>query len=270
MILCNYHTHTTFCDGKNTAEEMVLTAIEKGFARLGFSGHGFADFDPDYPMSREATPLYCAEIRRLREKYAGEIEIYLGMERDYYGDEPREPLDFVIGSAHGVAAGGDYVHVDASREQQKQGVDELFGGDYYAFCRAYFAVMADILRVTKCDIVGHFDLVTKFNEACDLFDPNDPRYLRPALETVESLCRAGALFEINTGAMTKGYRTVPYPAEPLLRAIHGFGGAIVLSSDSHTRESLGAFFPEAAALAKRCGFRTERVLSKHGWEDIPL
>ena len=28
----NYHTHTVFCDGKNTPEEIILAAIEKGFS----------------------------------------------------------------------------------------------------------------------------------------------------------------------------------------------------------------------------------------------
>ena len=43
----NFHTHTTYCDGKETAEQMVQAAIAKGFTRLGFSGHGFNDFRPE-------------------------------------------------------------------------------------------------------------------------------------------------------------------------------------------------------------------------------
>jgi len=27
----NFHTHSTFCDGKNTPEENVISAIKKGF-----------------------------------------------------------------------------------------------------------------------------------------------------------------------------------------------------------------------------------------------
>ena len=33
------HTHTTYCDGQHTTEEMVLAAINKGMKRIGFSGH---------------------------------------------------------------------------------------------------------------------------------------------------------------------------------------------------------------------------------------
>ena len=35
----NLHTHSTFCDGAGTPEQMVVVAIEKGFAALGFSSH---------------------------------------------------------------------------------------------------------------------------------------------------------------------------------------------------------------------------------------
>jgi len=172
MERCNYHTHTTYCDGKNTAEEMVLAAIGLGFTRLGFSGHSYTDYDPSYPMSRADTPRYCAEIRRLREKYAGQIEIYLGMELDSYGDPPAEPLDYTIGSVHGVPRGGAFAHVDESRERQTRDVRELFGGDYYAFCRAFYAEEAQVKRRTGCDIIGHFDLVTRLNDSMRVLAEN--------------------------------------------------------------------------------------------------
>ena len=46
MLKTNYHTHTYFCDGKGTPDEIVLEAILKGFNYLGFSSHSawpFAD-----------------------------------------------------------------------------------------------------------------------------------------------------------------------------------------------------------------------------------
>ena len=39
MIKANFHTHTTYCDGKNTPEEMVQAAIALGMTAIGFSGH---------------------------------------------------------------------------------------------------------------------------------------------------------------------------------------------------------------------------------------
>ena len=37
MKITNYHTHTTYCDGKNTAEEMVLAAIEANMSAWEFA-----------------------------------------------------------------------------------------------------------------------------------------------------------------------------------------------------------------------------------------
>ena len=37
----NLHGHTTYCDGKNRAEEYILAAIEKNFVSVGLSGHSY-------------------------------------------------------------------------------------------------------------------------------------------------------------------------------------------------------------------------------------
>ena len=75
--------HTTFCDGKNTAEEMVLSAIEKGFSVLGFSGHAPMPFETDWCMTEEFALCYREEVTRLKEKYKGKIRIYCGIEQSY-------------------------------------------------------------------------------------------------------------------------------------------------------------------------------------------
>ena len=90
-MLSNLHTHTTFCDGKNTPEEVVLSAIEKGFCSIGFSGHGYTAFDHTYCM--KDTGGYMAEVNSLKEKYKKDIQIYLGVEEDAFYPEPRDELD---------------------------------------------------------------------------------------------------------------------------------------------------------------------------------
>ena len=58
MIRANFHTHSTFCDGRNTPQQMVDRALELGFVALGFSGH----MDPEVVMD---WPAYSAEVKRL-------------------------------------------------------------------------------------------------------------------------------------------------------------------------------------------------------------
>lgn len=76
MELKNFHTHTTYCDGKNTTEEMILAAINQGFTALGFSGHSHTSIDPSYCMTTDETRRYIDELKALREKYADKIRIY--------------------------------------------------------------------------------------------------------------------------------------------------------------------------------------------------
>ena len=66
MFNNNFHTHTRYCDGKNTPEEMVQYALKLGFDSLGFSGHAFTEFDLSYCMTPEETKQYIDEINALK------------------------------------------------------------------------------------------------------------------------------------------------------------------------------------------------------------
>ena len=71
--LQNLHTHTTYCDGRDTPVEMIESAIAQGFDSLGFSGHSFTFYSQAIPMSTEGTEEYKKEITALKEKYADKI-----------------------------------------------------------------------------------------------------------------------------------------------------------------------------------------------------
>ena len=83
----SYHVHTQFCDGRSSAEEMVLAAIENGFDSLGFSSHSNLPSRPElYGMKKENVEPYCREVLRLKEVYKDKINIILGIEQDSFGD----------------------------------------------------------------------------------------------------------------------------------------------------------------------------------------
>lgn len=260
MAYSTFHNHTTFCDGKSTAEEMVRAAVAAKCPSLGFSGHSYTRFDESYCMSKAGTEAYQAEIARLKTAYAEQLRILCGVEQDYWSDAPTDGYDFVIGSVHYVRKNGHYLPVDNSKEELLRGVNAQYGGDILAFCEDYFRRVSDVQCKTKCTFVGHFDLVTKFNEDGALFDQDDPRYRRAALAAVDALCAQGAVFEINTGAMAKGYRTVPYPAQFLLERIRDGGSQVILTADCHDREKLLFGLEDAERLAMDVGVEIIREI----------
>ena len=79
----NLHTHTNLCDGKNSVEEMVLSAIELDCDGIGFSGHSTIQSSLDWTMSGSREQQYIEEVRAMKEKYGDRIEILLGIVRLY-------------------------------------------------------------------------------------------------------------------------------------------------------------------------------------------
>ena len=54
------------------------------------------------------------------------------------------------------------------------------------------------------------------------------------------------MFEVNTGAITRGMRKTPYPSEHLLHALKKQDVKLTLSSDSHSVNTLDGVFEETA------------------------
>lgn len=239
MKLSTYHSHTSFCDGKNTAEEMLLRAVELGCPEYGFSGHVFSKGDEEWCMSREGTLAYRDEVRRLREKYKDKIRVYLGIEYDYLSEESTEPYDYVIGSVHTLLKNGVRAEVDGgSYKTRLDNINKLWGGDPYAFVEDYFAAISNIYEKTHCDVIGHFDIVNKFNQKERMFDEKHPRYIAAAKSALERLLRTPAVLEFNTGGTYRGYRDNFYPDDFLLRMIADAGKPMLISSDTHSVDSL--------------------------------
>ena len=237
------HMHSVYSDGKNTAEEMILEAIRLGLETAGLSDHSHAKFD-ECGMTPEGTEAYRAEMARLKGKYAGRIRVLCGLERDYYSDDFGK-YDYVIGSVHQLEMpDGAPLYIDWTAEKQREGVEKYFGGDWYAFAEAYYETESRIVDVTKCDIIGHFDLLTKFAEQDPYFDLQHPRYVKAWQTAADRLLKAGKPFEINTGAMSRGYRTEPYPAKDIRAYIRQHGGTMILSSDSHQKETIAYRFQD--------------------------
>ncbi len=252
MIRCDFHVHTSFCDGENTPEEMVLAALEKKITRLGFSGHAHTPFDERYCMSPEGTRRYYETVRALGEKYRERITILCGLEQDLYSDPPGPGFDYLIGSVHYLKIGEEYLPLDETAEILTEVASRFFGGDMLALAEAYFDSAASLASL-RPTVVGHFDLITKFNEKNALFDENDPRYLAAAKRAADALLETGALFEVNTGAMSRGFRAAPYPGREVLSYIIERGGKLLLSSDAHNAAGLLYGFDRGEAFAASLG-----------------
>lgn len=235
------HTHTIFSDGRDSAEEMVLAAIEKGLDVIGISDHSYTPFDPGYCMNSERYEEYIETIRKLKEKYKDQIKVLCGIELDLFSDVPSQNFDYIIGSVHYVKVNEEYLPIDLDAETFENIIHDHFKDDPYAFAEAYYETLQGLYEKTHCDIVGHFDLIAKFNEGSRFFDETEERYVRAWKKAMEKLVRDVKCFEVNHGAFNKGLRSVPYLTEEMRAHLKMLGGTFIFSSDSHTRQTIGKF-----------------------------
>ena len=210
-------------------------------------------------------------IRKLAAEYAGRMRIYCGIEEDSLVPlTHRDEFDYVIGSVHRLPLGDSSFCVDDTPEELQRGLSERFHGDGFALAQAYYEAVIDNVLTVKPEILGHFDLLTKFNEGCRFFDENSPEYLAAALEAAQTCAETGVIFEINTGGMARGWRTAPYPARPILQYLKDARIPVLVSTDCHSAAKIDYGMEQARALLRDVGFTETVTLEDGEFKEQPL
>ncbi len=268
--LQNLHTHSTYGDGKNTLEEIISAAISKGFDSIGFSEHSYMSFSPSYSMSPDETELYKREVSALKQKYASELDIFCGLEVEILSDVDMSGYEYLIGSTHYFFIDGQYVGFDRNEEQVREVIKNYFDGSSMKFAKAYYEQLANLPMYGNFDIIGHFDLVAKHCEREGFLDVNSREYLKYAYDAIDALKGKIQFFEVNTGAIARGYRTSPYPSPPITKRLLESGFLPIISSDCHDMNMLDCAFNDAAELLSACGAKERYILTKDGFMAVPV
>jgi histidinol-phosphatase (PHP family) len=265
----DYHTHHRRCGhAGGEMADYIESAIAAGLDEIGLSDHSpiyHIGGDDPHPiprtaMSREELPRYVDEMIELRERYAGQIVVRLGVESDYvdgWGDHYRSlwrqyPLDYVIGSIHWVGGWSIFSsHLPRGRSAQ--------------------AVYDEYLRLTQAaarsgayEIIGHLDCLKTRGHIPDMS-------LTPLLEeTVRVLAESGVAIELNTSGWRKPDCADCYPRAELLALCYHHGVPVTLGSDAHQPELVAAGFAEATELLRAVGYREIAAFAGRERRMVPL
>ena len=266
----NLHTHGILVDGNDHYEDIVKKAIDIGFKSIGFSEHVYTAYCTLLEMSRNTIPTYKKIVEGLKEKYKGIIDVFVGIEFDAYSDEPQEGYDYIIGSLHYLKYNGEYLDFDRKGEHVDEIIKQHFNGNGLEFAKRYYKELCDLPNYGKFDIVGHFDIITKTNEALKHFDTTDPEYKKSAIEAVHALAEKIDVFELNTGAIARGYRSTAYPEPFILKEILKLNKQVIISSDCHNKDFLNYGFDDAEKLLKTIGFKNTVIFNGKTFTQNPL
>lgn len=261
------HTHSTFCDGKNTLEQMADSAFAQGIKVFGFSGHSYVPVD-NFGISTEKFAEYYAEAKRVQQKYKGKMDVMIGLEMDdaMPSDLPLNKLDYVIGSSHSTV-GLDRVcyPIDGSPEALHRAVENGFNNDFKILVQRYYEQYLAFEKKYHPDIIGHFDLLCKYNSKGEFFDENSSWYKDMSLDYLDEFLKLNIVFEMNTGAISRGYLSRPYPDSFLLKRILEKQGRVIITTDTHSADTLQAYYKESEDILRNLGFKSVCELTPNGF-----
>lgn len=266
----DWHVHSNFCDGKNSLKELLDEAVKKELNGLGVVFHSHTEFDKSYCIKKEDIPLFFKEANNLKSEFGEKIKFSAGTEQDYFSEDIPKDADYIIGSCHYIKVGDNYIPVDETKEIMEDAAEKFFNGSFLKLAEVYFSQVATVAKKTKCDIVGHFDLITKFDSNENVLFKESREYKNYALCAADEIMKNCKVFELNTGVIFRGYKKNPYPADFVLRHLKQKNADIILSGDAHCGDALCFGFDEAEKYLKSIGFEHRVVLTENGFEKVKL
>ena len=241
----DYHMHTRLSDGKNSHEEMVEAAMEKGYSEIGFTDHFCIRQPCTWAMGAEGLEPMVKQLITLREKYRDQIRILIGVEVDYFPDREAEiarelekyPFDYVLGSVHFL----DDWNYDSDRSRYVE-----YTNDY--LYERYFGELQKAASSGLFDTMAHPDLIKKFR----IWPDRNPNGLYT--ETARRFAQSGVTFELNTSGIDRPCGEF-FPGKELLTAFRQENVPVTLGSDSHQSAQIGRYFDDARKMLRELGYQ---------------
>jgi len=281
MLNTNFHSHCTFCDGRNHPEDFIKFAVAKHFRAYGFSSHSPLPFETFWNMSACDMDEYINEITRLKEKYEDLIEIYLGMEIDFLDETYNAsipyfrslPLEYRIGSVHFLSRGlplieENVVCIDGPYEEFALAIEQHYRGSVRLITEDFFLNSMQMVENGGFDIVGHLDKIYQNGIRHPDFDIHTVWYQKLLETYIDLIAEKGLIVEINTKNFVRKQQTFPHINT--LKLLHKHRIPIMVNSDCHSPDLVNDGREQTLAILKETGFRTTRELVKGIWQDVTI
>lgn len=276
----NIHMHTHFCDGGKEPEHYIKEAIGKGLISVGFSAHAPAPFECNWAVPASRFQDYISEIEGLKKKYQSRIQVYLGLELDYFPDMvsysrnllESGPFDYFIGSVHFIDTypDGRRWTIDGPNEEFRKGFAEIFNNNALEVTRKFFEYNRQMIEDLHPPVIGHIDKL-KMQHQPDSFIPEEhPFFREELLKTLEAAQKAGSIVEINTRALYKNRGKTFYPGQQMFKEMKNMGIKIMVNSDAHQPHEITSEFGKAFAALSHAGYKEHYVLLDNQFQALEI
>lgn len=266
----NFHTHTSYCDGKGSFQDFIDVGETKS---LGFSSHAPLPFSTSWAMKSELLSDYLNQIQQLKE-IVKSTEIYAGLEVDYIpgliAPTDFKNLDYTVGSIHFVDSfiSGVPWEIDGLHSLFLEGLKSIFKNNHQKAWGRYFELTREMIREAPPTILGHLDKMKIQNTDSKFFSESETWYRNEIKETIAAIKQTNIVVEVNTRGIYQKKSATTYPSPWILELIKEAKIPITLSSDAHHPQHLISEFGATAILLAKIGFKKISILTQGQWKEV--
>lgn len=276
----NIHMHTHFCDGGEAPLKYVHEAIKQRLKSIGFSAHAPAPFECNWALPKHRLQEYITEIQKLKRQFVSEIQIYLGLEIDYFPDIlpytqkllSEGPFDYFIGSVHFIDSypDGKRWTIDGPNDEFRKGFQEIFNNDSITVTRKFFEYNRKMIRDLKPPVIGHIDKVKMQHRPDCFLSEAHPVFKEELIKTLEVALNAGSIVEINTRAIYKKRGDSYYPGQTVFEEMNRMGIKVMVNSDAHLPHEITKEFDSAFDALKKAGYKEHYILLDKEYKTVKI
>jgi len=233
----DYHMHTPRCNHAiGEVREYAEMAVQRGLKEIGMSDHSpMPDgFDAAWRMDIAELPSYLREVECVREEFASELIVRVGLEADFHpgAEEAVQSIidgydwDYVIGSVHYI---GDWAFDNPDEMERWEAMNPE---DVYC---DYFDLLASSAATGMFDMIGHPDLIKKFGQRAPEGSKRVDKAESLMLEAVKA---SGTVLEISSAGLRKPVAEI-YPHTRIVKKAAAMGIPFCFGSDAHAPVEVG-------------------------------
>lgn len=276
-----FHTHSNFCDGKASVEDVCKKAVEMGLEAVGFSSHAPVPFSTAWAMPFSEMNAYVTEVERCKAVFKGQLEVYRALEADFIGVGKSIPfaelrklgqLDYIIGSVHLVRnpeKDGELWFLDGPSENYDKGIERCFGGDAQMAVEQYYTQIQEMVLTQQPEVIAHMDKVVMNNKR-GYFSESDTWYQDILEKTLQVIAACNTIIEVNTRGIYRGKYPTWFPNQKVIKRCVELNIPLTVSVDAHHPDELKFGFDDALQAIKDVGGKMISVFQGDRWKQIDI
>ena len=256
-MIYDTHTHSTNSDGRQSVDEMCLSAIEKGVRGIALTDHADMNFYEERNTLQRMTQSI-SDIGVAKEKYKGKLDVFCGVELGEYLYAPENAKKILNLTKYDVILCSVHYLPQARWPQPYNRIpfhEDITDEELTEYLRLYFQLLSQTIDAFDFDVLAHITcpvryMTGRYERVTDVMMFEDQ-----IREVLKKIIDRNIALEFNTGGLYEKLHYCNIQNEEIFPLYKSLGGRLItLGSDAHSTGSVANQFDHTIAQLKSYGF----------------